>query len=918
MIIPANLKKKVAFLKTIGYILSSCIIIFLVLICVSSYNFYKLYTTDIKVKALIHQQRAAELVFFHTNDNFVGDSLQKNPQYPGLEKLLEIQTNVENLKKSNKIVCFDTLINLMKNQNERCISLVKNLNNAPSKVVANAQIANYKNKDIIFRELLILTLVQLDAISVTEISNLLWWLIAFTALTTASVATLYIYVLQPAYTIIQKSSISIENKNKELIHTNLKSEKIIYDVHKINDELAQRNAELYIKETEILFINEELKNALEESKISKIELQNTALLLENQREDLYDLYNNAPTGYFTLDKFGKIITVNKTALSWIGYTQEEVEDNNLFENYLSPKAKKPYNAALEKAISTGKFFGILLYAMHKGGYEIAFSMNAYTLYNENKEVTKIRCTSTDMRERIKQELELTKAFTQTEIANNAKTQFLSIMSHELRTPIHGIVGNSSLLKNTNITEIQQTYIQNIEKNSDFLAAIIQHILDFVQLDSHKIDLHLQHFDIENCIDKAIEKANNKVINNRVSIETKYEQILAKTLISDAPRLEQVLVELLTNSLKFTPSGSILIKINQTKISATKFKTFIDVIDTGIGIAENDIETIFIPFKQISENLDRQSQGTGLGLAITQKIVHLLGGQIHVYQSQIGKGTHIKFDFEASIKDKIIDSEKNKVTKQIIYKTSKETNILAVDDSDMNLMLVKNMLQNLGFEAELAKDGQIALNMAIKKPYDIILMDIQMPNMDGITATKEILKYYKNKEPKPIILAITANYVIGDLENYLAAGMDNCLPKPVKQEQLKAMLMPYFGLPNAGFKNENAATNTIEQLLDQTIIDQIKETAQALNNDLDKIIFAMAKTDIPIFIKEAENYFIAGKTEDLEKMLHKIKGAAWSSGLKKIGDTCAKYEIELKSGNEKLNFETLHEISKTSLEALDKV
>ncbi len=915
MFVPKFLKKKVLKLKFLALGLCGLIFIFIISICISAYDFYRLYTTDINTKSLIHKQRSAELDFYNAIFTVVDTSKIHNDIY--LRKFFEIKADFKNLSSQNSISSFDTLISLVQIQNNDCIKLILKINQYKEFKNSVKEVQQFKNNDVEFRKMLLDFLLKLDQSTSEKISNLVKTLYILAFFTLLTIILLYIVVLRPSYKLINKSITSIENKNIELICSNDKLTTTLENLQTINQELAKSNSELYIKETENLFIQAELKNALEESKKAKIEIENNAILLKSQREDLYDLYNNAPTGYFTLDKHGKIITVNKTALSWIGYTQSEVDKNNLFENYIAPISLTDYKKAFVKAVESGKFFGILLFATHKEGYEIAFSMNAFTLYDTNHEVAKIRCTCMDMRERLKHELELTKAFNQTETANKAKTQFLSIMSHELRTPIHGIVGNSSLLKNTQLNQQQLLYLQNIDKNSDFLTTIIQQILDYIQLDTHKIELHLQYFDIVNTIENTIKKSQNKITNTNVSIETTFENILSKSLISDVNRIEQVLYELITNSLKFTPIGKIEIKIKQSKISNKKYKSTIDIIDTGIGIEENEIQNIFIPFKQISENLNRESQGTGLGLAISQKIIHLLGGTIEVVCSEKNKGTHIRFTFEAKSEEQILEIQTKETPKKTINKKIDQTKILAVDDSDMNLMLINSMLKNLNFDVELALNGQVAFEMATKKHYDFILMDIQMPVMDGITATKEIQKYYQNDPIKPIIIAVTANNVVGDHESYLAAGMDDCLPKPLKQESLKNKLLHYYN-DIIVFENKESDNDKTDDLIDHSIIEQIKETAAQLQNDLDKIIFEMAKNDIPKFIKEAEELYKLQNISDLGKILHKIKGAAWSSGLKKIGNICEEFEKELKNETYNLDFFVLQTTCKRTFIALENL
>lgn len=741
-------------------------------------------------------------------------------------------------------------------------------------------------------------------IKVIFISTILFLIITF---------IFYFFGFNSLFKLVNQNFLDLELKNKELTHINKEVEKTLKISSNINHELSRSNIELSIKENENLAIQEQLKKSLTLIQNSKVDFEKTNKLFQSQSQDLYDLYNNAPIGYFTLDKNGNLTSVNKTALFWIGYTQTEVDENPKFEFYVAESSKSEYLKAVEKAIISGKFINILLNAVHKNGYEMAFSLNAYTLYDDKNEVTKIRCTCIDMRQQIKHENELKKALLQTENANKAKTEFLNMLSHELRTPIHGIIGNSSLLRSSILNQTQQNYVNDIEKNGDYLSKMIQNILDYIQLDTHKIEFNYKTFNIKETIKSAVEKSKQKVINPKVEISVLIEEMEEENFISDEVRLEQALVEIITNSLVFTKNGTISIKIKQVRVSNSLYRLCFEITDTGIGIEDEDLKIIFLPFKQISETHSRNSGGTGLGLALTQKIIFALNGQIEVF-SKIGKGTTVQFHIEAKS-----ENQGKTKTKNVNYTLSKnplEAKILVAEDTEMNQVLLLSMLRNLGLKADLAIDGLQALEKATHTFYDLILMDISMPVKDGITASKEILEFYKNRKIKPIIVAVTANSLIGDKEKYIEAGMADCLSKPLKQEHLKEMIGKFF---ETDYKENTIFSKLIfDTLLDWTIINQIKETALSLENDLDKVIFSMAKKDIPEFINEAEALLINGKKEDVQKMFHKIKGAAWSSGLKTLGDTCKNYEEDLKNGKENVDFTAIHHIAKMSFDALEKV
>ena len=498
------------------------------------------------------------------------------------------------------------------------------------------------------------------------------------------------------------------------------------------------------------------------------------------------LLDSIPDSIFLLDKEGNFLDY-RTPNSSILYAPAELFMGKNIHSIMPQDLVELTMNNLEMARQSGKM-QVFEYQLPANG-EIKHFEARINLCEGGDFLALVR----DVTERKRSDEMLWKAKEEAEAAAKAKSEFLANMSHEIRTPLNAVIGLTGLLLDTDLTPEQRNYLEIVRDSSDSLLSVINNILDFSKIDGGMMELEHSPFDLRRCIESTMDLMVTRVAEKGLVLKVVLDDQLPTMLVGDANRLRQVLANLLSNAVKFTDKGFVEVSVRGNAIPEG-FELRFDVLDTGIGMPQDKLDRLFMPFSQIDSSITRRYGGTGLGLAISKRLVGMMGGRIWA-KSNPGVGSTFTFTIKVKLPCMQPVQHEVKDLKPDIkppieghFQQALPLSILLAEDNAVNQMVLLQMLRKIGYQADLASNGFDVLAALDRQAYDVILMDIQMPDMDGFEATRRILARFP-KMKRPRIIALTAHALNGDRERCLKAGMDGYLSKPVKIEDLQSALRP---------------------------------------------------------------------------------------------------------------------------------
>ena len=647
------------------------------------------------------------------------------------------------------------------------------------------------------------------------------------------------------------------------------------------------------KEIQLLYQSFVVDNGIEKPYVIVFAQDITARIaaeeaLKKSEEKYRSIIENMSLGLIEVDAHENIIEANQTFCDLSGYAYDElvgsnaislfnIEEEKLEVNQVSIRRKSGIYDAYEKQVVV------------KDGSVRWWLISGAPVFDNDGHFKGSVGIHFDITKQKELEAELRKAKDDAERSNMAKELFMANMSHEIRTPMNAVLGIGSLLSKTTMNQQQSFYLKTIQTAANNLLVIINDLLDFSKIEAGKVSFEEIGFDLYDTVQNAIQVLKHKAEEKGLAIHFEFAEGIAPVLIGDPYRINQVLMNFLSNAIKFTEKGFVALTCALIQDTATDQQIVFKVVDSGIGISEDFLYQLFDKFAQEDRSITRKYGGTGLGMSISKQLVELMGGSIQV-ESKKNQGStfEIYLSFKKGKPNDLLLPFANEVLDTDLLQGKK---VLLAEDNEMNRLLATTVLGQYGILVTEARDGAEAVAAIQQQSFDLILMDLQMPIKDGFEATRQIRNELANKTP---IIALTANAYKQEEERCLRSGMNDFLSKPFEEAQLMQIVARY--ITHSNIKPVNAQDNySIETASEPPLYDLQKLIAMTKGDEgfLKKMLHLFVDT-MPESVKDMQLAFDAQDWLQLGALAHRVKASLAGMGIHALKDDILLLEANAKN------------------------
>ncbi len=686
---------------------------------------------------------------------------------------------------------------------------------------------------------------------------------------------------------------------KQLEQSRLSLKEAVAQLEKLReeDELLNRTLQNNIKQ---------LNHEIEQRKNAQLERENMFSDLEHEIEDkskkeqqalrlstlLRSIIDASPDLIYYRNEEGQFAGCNRVAEQMTGKTEQELiglTPHQVYDEELASQVVASDHDVLENNLSITEE----LWLRFSDGKRRYFEMRKVPFYGADNTRLGLLAFGRDITERKQAEEAVAKA-------SKDKTKFIATISHELRTPLNGIVGLSRMLRDTELSEEQFSWVSTIYASGITLGNIFNDIIDLDRLDRDRLELSLKTVSLKDFTQELGSIIDLLAKDKELGFEAIVTDPLPPLVEVDGTRLRQILWNLLFNAVKFTQKGKVSLEVNAEPIDTMHSMVTFKVSDTGVGIPQDDLDKIFAMYYQVDLPEHQSATGTGIGLAICQQMVSLMNGEISV-SSEMGQGTCFTVKLPLANSQKPIQVEELKV---------QGLQILLVEDIELNVMVAKALLEKLGQHVDVAMTGTEALNMAREKEYELVLLDIQLPDMTGFDVASAM--HEEGLVEQTSIVALTAN-VIKTRQEYLDNGMDDVIAKPIKKSRIVEVFNSLFYEeqviePHA--PEAKPVANELEAILDLDLLQMLVDT---IGHEMVKTSVGVFQDNMPEYMDILKVSLSANDKAEVCSQAHKIKGAAGSVGLSRV----QKIANQIQQGDHPAWWENVHDWVEQLNEATDK-